>query len=319
MARKLNLVLLALLLLIGAPFWWLMIDNWPGATAAPAEAPSMPELRRLAGSINGPAPQAIHVALIGWARVPGDLFAAGVGLKRRLIGVSAYRVDLPGRAPLVIESGLTAGEAQKLRLENYLGSAQQLVDHWLDTAGLTLFTHEHFDHMGGLVAALHRPGGDRLLAQARFNPAQLPPAPLAATLDWPRGLALPRPSLGPGPQAVAPGVVVIPAPGHTPGSQMIYVRLGNGREYLFTGDTATLNVSWRQQRARSRLISKIIGHPAEDRAAVYGWLATINRWHREAPAMVIVPGHEWEALFNAPDHWGMVIERGLVPVQERED
>jgi hypothetical protein len=35
--------------------------------------------------------------------------------------------------------------------------------------------------------------------------------------------------------------------------------------------------------------------------------------------MVIVPGHEWEALFNAPDHWGMVIERGLVPVQERED
>ena len=47
--------------------------------------------------------------------------------------------------------------------------------------------------------------------------------------------------------------------------------------------------------------------------------ATINRWHREAPALVIVPGHEWEALFTAPDHWGMVIERGLVPVDEHED
>ena len=219
----------------------------------------------------------------------------------------------------MIESGLTAGEAQKLGLEQYLGSTQQLVDHWLGTAGLILFTHEHFDHMGGLVAALHGPGGGQMLARARLNPAQLPPAPLAATLDWPRGLALPRPSLGPGPQALAPGLVVIPTPGHTPGSQMIYVRLGNGREYLFTGDTATLEVSWRQRRARSRLISMVVGAPAEDRAAVYGWLATINRWHREAPAMVIVPGHEWEALFNAPDHWGMAIEHGMVPVQERDD
>ena len=90
-------------------------------------------------------------------------------------------------------------------------------------------------------------------------------------------------------------------------------------KYLFTGDTATLEVSWRQRRARSRLISMVVGAPAEDRAAVYGWLATINRWHREAPAMVIVPGHEWEALFNAPDHWGMAIEHGMVPVQERDD
>ena len=218
-----------------------------------------------------------------------------------------------GRAPVVIESGLTAEGAKTLGLEKYLPSAQQRVEHWMARAGLILFTHEHFDHMGGLVAALHRPGGAGLLAKARFNPGQLPPAPLAATLDWPRGLALPRPSLGSGPQAVAPGLVVFPSPGHTPGSQMIYLRLENGREYLFTGDTATLTVNWREQRARSRLLSQFASHPAEDREAVLRWLATVAAWHREAPGMVIVPGHEWDALDQSPESWGMMVEDGMLP------
>lgn len=313
MPRKLNIAVLSLLLLVGVPFWWLMIDNRPGAAAAPMPAPTLAELRRLAGSIAGPAPQTIHVVEIGWGRAPGDLFAAGIGLKRRMLAVSAYRLDVPGRPPVVIESGLTAAGAKALKLENYLPSAQRLVDRWMARAGLILLTHEHFDHMGGLVAALHGPDGAALLARTRFNPAQLPPASLASQLDWPRGMALPRPTLGSGAQAVAPGIVVFPTPGHTPGSQMIYVRLDNGREYLFTGDTATLTVNWREQRARSRLVSQVIAGQAEDRDAVYRWLANVAAWHREAPDMVIVPGHEWEALALTPGHWGMVIEDGMVP------
>jgi len=35
---------------------------------------------------------------------------------------------------------------------------------------------------------------------------------------------------------LAPGVVLIKSPGHTPGSQMIYVVLADGAEYLFIGD-----------------------------------------------------------------------------------
>ena len=56
------------------------------------------------------------------------------------------------------------------------------------------------------------------------------------------------------PQAVAPGVVVIPAPSHTLGSQMVFVKLADGREFLFAGDIATMASSWRELRARSRLI-----------------------------------------------------------------
>ena len=38
---------------------------------------------------------------------------------------------------------------------------------------------------------------------------------------------------------VAPGVVLIKAPGHTPDEIMVYTQLDNGKEYIFTGD-----VSW---------------------------------------------------------------------------
>ena len=37
-------------------------------------------------------------------------------------------------------------------------------------------------------------------------------------------------------RAIAPGVVLIKAPGHSPGSQMIYVQRADGREFLFAGD-----------------------------------------------------------------------------------
>ena len=57
--------------------------------------------------------------------------------------------------------------------------------------------------------------------------------------------------------------------------------------------------NWEQLRARSRLVGDLIVH--EDRAAVFGWLKAIRRLHRAAPALVVIPGHEFEALtFEAP-------------------
>src|SRR3989442_414512 len=35
---------------------------------------------------------------------------------------------------------------------------------------------------------------------------------------------------------LAPGIAVIKAPGHTPGSQMVFVALESGKEYLLIGD-----------------------------------------------------------------------------------
>ena len=289
MTKRLNLFLLAAVLLIGLPYYWLLLDNRPGEI--PAKPVEIEQLRSLAASIPGVAPAAVEVEMVASRRMPGDLFVAGSGIKRKLVAVMAWRLPVTGGKPIVIDSGMTAVAAKEMGMELYHPEAQARINAALRSAGLILITHEHPDHIGGLVAL----GGKPLTATARLNPQQLPTAALAAKMaPWPKGVALSAGLSAVGPQAVAPGVVVIPAPSHTPGSQAIYVRLANGREYLFTGDIATFAQSWQQLRARSRLIGDYFA--PEDRTEVYAWLKTIKALKKSAPAMTVLTGHDFEWL-----------------------
>lgn len=291
MTRRLNWLLLALLLLFGAPYYWLLIDNRPGDVAA--KPVTIAQLRQLAGSIPGPAPTGIEVEGVAWRRLPGTLFAAGTGLKRRLLAKMAFRLTVPGGAPIVIDTGLTRAEAQAGGMEEYNVGAQARVYAAMRQAGLILVTHEHVDHVGGLVALAAEPG---LLVKARLNPAQVSSAALASPLPWPQGIR-PAATLANAPQAVAPGVVVVPAPSHSPGSQLIFVRLASGREYLFAGDVCSLEIGCRQVRARSRLVSTYLPG-GEDRPEVFAWLKTIRALQESAPRLIVIPGHDLEWIIN---------------------
>lgn len=288
MTRRLNLFLAALILLIGVPFYWLLVDNRPGNI--PAHAVDIAQLRRLAASLPGPAPTRVEMELVAYRRLPGDLLVAGSGVKRKLVGIMAFRLPVEGGKPVVIDSGIHPAGAAAMGLEQHNLRAQRRVDAAMEEAGLILITHEHPDHLGGL--ALH--GGAALAGAARLNARQLPGNPLTRDLPWAALTAL-QPKLAPGGlQAVAPGVVVIPAASHTPGSQMIYVRLAGGREFLFAGDIASFAQNWEELRGRSRLVSTYVA--PEDRAAVFGWLRTIRALKAAAPALVVVPGHDFEYL-----------------------
>jgi glyoxylase-like metal-dependent hydrolase (beta-lactamase superfamily II) len=303
MTRRFNWLIVVLLVLIGAPYYWLLLDNRPGA--AIAKPVSIAQLRELAASIPGAAPSEVRFEQVAWRRLPGTLFAAGSGLKRRRIAVMAWQLPVPGGRPVMIDSGITRALSDEMQFEAFVPELQAKVDGQLAAAGLVLITHEHPDHLGPLAAM----GGTPLRQAARLNAAQLPGAPLAATLPWREREGLSA-RIAPGaPQAVAPGVVAIPAPSHTPGSQMVYVRLGDGREYLFAGDIATLDSSWRELRARSRLLGDWIA--PEDRGEVYAWLKTIRALKAQAPGMVVVPGHDFEAIFDPLANNGIV--RGFAP------
>ena len=86
------------------------------------------------------------------------------------------------------------------------------------------------------------------------------------------------------------GVVLIKAPGHTPGSQMIYVHQADGREFLFMGDVASMLDNVRLQQQRSRYVTSRIS--GDDRAAVAAQLQAIAQTSRENPALILVPGHD---------------------------
>ena len=84
---------------------------------------------------------------------------------------------------------------------------------------------------------------------------------------------------------------------------MVFVRLADGREFLFAGDIATMARSWQELRARSRLIGDYFA--PEDRAEIYAWLKTIRALKAQSPGLVILPGHDFEWLIE-PDNRGFV-------------
>jgi len=289
MRRKINLTLLVLILLIGLPYYWLLLDNRPGK--AEPKPVTIEQLRSLAGSIPGAAPGSVELELVAQRHLPRNFFAAGHGMKRALIGVMAWRLPVAGGKPIVIDSGLHRIDAAEMGMDQFWPERQAKVDLAMNSASLILATHEHPDHLG----ALARMGGAPLLEVAKLNQGQLPPSRFAAMLEWQGTPPAAKLSDG-GPQAVAPGVVVIPAPSHTPGSQMIFVRLADGREMLFAGDIATLAANWQELRARSRLIGDYFA--PEDRREVFAWLRTIRALKTQAPDLVVIPGHDYEWIIN---------------------
>ena len=89
--------------------------------------------------------------------------------------------------------------------------------------------------------------------------------------------------------AIAPGVVLVRAPGHTPGSQMVYVRRADGVEFLLVGDIAWQMRNIETGREKARWVTLLTG---EDRNAVREELAGLSRLHTAAPELHMIPGHD---------------------------
>lgn len=282
MSRRVDLWLWLVVALALAAFAWLMRDNRPGD--APPKPIAIAELRALAASLPGRAPTRIEAQLVGSRQTPYDMIAAGSGLRQAALATMAYRLELPGRGPIVIDSGMRPETAAAIGVETYYERSQQQIEAALRRASLVLLTSERGDHGGGLRAVLAEQR-----VPAALNAAQ-------QRFEQPDGeLGAPE-IVGTAPQAVAPGVVVVPTHEITPGAQMVYVRLGSGREYLFTGDAAMLDVNWRELRGPARL-ARLLG-PLPARDAVFAWLRTIRALKRQAPRMLVIPGHDINFLRN---------------------
>jgi glyoxylase-like metal-dependent hydrolase (beta-lactamase superfamily II) len=87
---------------------------------------------------------------------------------------------------------------------------------------------------------------------------------------------------------IAPGGVLIKAPGHTPGSQMAYVRLTSGREVVLAGDVAWHSSGIALQRQKPDSSTRSFG--GEDRAAI----ATELRWLKDvmASGVTVIVAHD---------------------------
>jgi glyoxylase-like metal-dependent hydrolase (beta-lactamase superfamily II) len=141
------------------------------------------------------------------------------------------------------------------------------IQQCLRDAKLVVVTHEHFDHVAGVVQSpyLATIQQHTVLTRAQVQSLVTKPTHPRIKLDSsavPRYIVLDYDPYLP----IAPGVVLIKAAGHTTGSQMVYVRLANGKEVILVGDVAWNGAGVATQRQKPEASTR--GFGGEDRAAI---------------------------------------------------
>jgi N-acyl homoserine lactone hydrolase len=241
-------------------------------------------------------------------------YRGGAFTEHRSFGMPALLVRHP-RGDLLFDSGLgrdvdthvASLPAIARALTDYQAdrpAGEQLREHGIDPATLAgvLLTHAHWDHVSGLDSLAGVPVwvNDEELA---FIEGDSPNAALirsfpdlryhryefehGAYLGHPRSLDV----WGDG------AIVIVPAPGHTPGSILVYLSLPSGQRYLLLGDLVWQTEGITLPAERPWLARHLIG---EDSAQVRAQIAQVAALHQHFPQLHLLPAHDVRAFTQLP-------------------
>jgi glyoxylase-like metal-dependent hydrolase (beta-lactamase superfamily II) len=258
----------------------------PAAAQDVAYSPSfLATVRRAADLVPGERPTSVGVLTPDVFMVSIAFMVEGGSSERVPAGHPAFQIRFP-RGWIMVDASIDreiASNDTTFSEEKY-----RRIQLALRHARLAVVTHEHQDHIAGLIRS-------PFLAEVQRH-ALLTRAQMRVLLDKPND---PRIKLDSATAArylvvdydpimpVARGVVLIKAAGHTPGSQMVYVRLASGRELVLAGDVAWHSSAIAAQRQKPEESTKDFG--GEDRAAIGQQL----RWLKELPSgITVVPAHD---------------------------
>jgi glyoxylase-like metal-dependent hydrolase (beta-lactamase superfamily II) len=224
-------------------------------------------------------------------------------------GLVAFMIEHP-RGRLLIDAGVARDVEEHLKTTPFLMRAvaslsvkQPTIDA-LATQGLgpgdlrgIVLTHSHWDHVSGLTDLREVPvwitpselaharssdGGGKLYrqleAQVAFQLHELTfddgaYGPFAESRDF----------------FEDGSVVVVPMPGHTPGSVGVFVSLPAGKRFLIIGDTSWTKEGVEWPAEKPWLARRMVDH---DAATVREQLVLLHQIQRVNPDLIIVPAHD---------------------------
>jgi glyoxylase-like metal-dependent hydrolase (beta-lactamase superfamily II) len=248
-------------------------------------------VRRAATAIPGAQPSAINYIKVAESHRPLSEIIEGGTQERYVSARTAFQVVYPAGS-VMIDSGMDQAVHKFFgfgREEPYWPERNAAVQDALKKANLIVVTHEHGDHVAGVIRSEAR---KELAAKTMLTREQV------RTLShYPQ---MPEIRLTPetardyivvdyeNHMPIAPGIVLIKAAGHTPGHQMVYVRIESGREHLFIGDVAWTLANVTQFKLRPAATMRRI---SEDTQALMHQL----RWIKdtmEQEKLLVIPSHD---------------------------
>ncbi len=249
------------------------------------------QVRRLARAQDALLPTQLNALLTAWNKTKECLILADGGFDDHELPTYAYQIVLPDRT-IIIDPVVDHATAVALfpTAKGFPEAFTQMQTAMREAAVIAL-THEHFDHAAGIprspylaeitdriVMTREQLSNSRDLDMAGF-PSELRQS--LAPLEYDRYHLL------------APGVVLIKTGGHTPGSQMVFVQLADGREILLVGDLA-----WHSDN-----INLPLGHPRfihwigrEDGARMADLLRFLNDLAQTQPTINQVVAHDGDQM-----------------------
>jgi glyoxylase-like metal-dependent hydrolase (beta-lactamase superfamily II) len=240
-------------------------------------------LRALAGSMPGDKPREIRVEGVTGGSFPKAIACPGQSWDKVQFRVYAYQVVFADKT-IIVDTAMNLAQAKELgMIEDFDKAAWERVAKGLAEASAIYVTHEHADHMGGAVT------DDKWASNLRLTPLQLDSQVRNRPTISPAARAAAKTIAYDQYQAVAPGVVLIEAAGHTPGSQMVFVTRADGTEVLFTGDTAWLMDNIEHEQGPAKIATMMMrGDPNRNACQ----LAALDKIRKTDRKVAIMPGHD---------------------------
>jgi len=249
------------------------------------------QIREAAKITPGDSPVSINFAKIAESHRTYAAVIEGGSNEPFISARTAFQVLYPS-ASIMIDTGMDETVHSFYgfgREEPFWPEKNELVQQSLRGASLIIVTHEHGDHIAGVLRSNYRDELapktlltktqiETLLTNPQLPEISLPPEDSNNYLvvDYERYLP------------VAPGVVLVKSPGHTPGHQMVYTRLDNNEEYLFIGDIGWLLENVAGPTLRPKATSERIGENRQAIMAQLIWIKQLMNRH----GIIIVPSHD---------------------------